>query len=151
MNRRSFRLCLTAVISFIAGFLWSPIAIGVWKAQFVTPVHRQRQKEAYSFFYRTMLGLFEGTYGPENGFISQEAMNIYKKYRDRLGIKCRVHLEEDSAGDFVGEAFFPSGDLFRVEIRRIDECLVLAWFHPEDWDRLLRELRPNIEHDNKQI
>ncbi len=132
---RSSRLCITAAICFIAGFLCSPVVIGAWKARFVAPVKRQQEREAYSFFYKTMLELFEGTYNPENGSISKGDLDIYKEFEDRLGGMCQVRLERDSAGDFVGYAFFPSGDVFEVAVRRIEGSWHLNYF-PRNWRQL---------------
>ena len=117
MSRSSFRACLMAAIYFVGGFLCSPIVIGVWKANFVTPAHRQQEKDAYSFFYRTMMELSKGNYDPESGLVREDALNDYKKYADQLGGMCQIHLERDSADNFVGQAFFPSGDIFHTENR----------------------------------
>lgn len=139
MSRSFSRVCLTAVLSFIVGFLCSPVVIGLWKGQFVAPVELQRYKEAHAFFYKTMIELFEGTYNSEDGYISQkphDIPNIYKEYAERLGGKCVVHLEKDSLDDFVGQAFFPSGDVFDVTVARIDGRWKLVDFHHWNWNRL---------------
>ena len=89
-------------------------------------------------FFKTMIGLFEGTYNPEDGYISQkphDIPNIYKEYAERLGGKCVVHLEKDSVADFVGQAFFPSGDVFDVTVARIDGRWKLIRFNHWNWSR----------------
>ena len=151
MSKSFTRACLTGVICFVVGFLCSPVVIGVWKANFVTPLHRQREREAYSFFYREMFELFEGTYNPQSRFVSEDALNDYKKHADRLGSVCQVHLGQDSAGNFVGRAFFPSGDVFDVEVFRSHEHLELTRFFPRDWSQLWAEtLRFYGVSDTKQ-
>ena len=139
MSRSFSRACLVAAIYFIAGFLCSPIAIGIWKAHFVAPVQRQQQEEAYAFFYRTMIELSEGTYNPESGFVREDALNDYKKYADRLGGMCQIHLGRDSADNFVGKAFFPSGDIFDIYVFRGKERLMLLSFFHRNWESVWRE------------
>jgi hypothetical protein len=133
------RMRLKAAIWFVAGFLCSPVVIGVWKAHFVIPVQHQQRYEAYAFFYRTMAELFEGTYSAESGSVREDALGDYKKYADRLGGMCQVHLGKDSAGSFVGQAFFPSGDIFDVAVVRSSGRLYLTLFLPRNWKPLWAE------------
>jgi len=147
MKKRSFYLAIA--ISFIAGTIFWPMAL-VLLSKLERPGLYQRKKEAYSFFYRTMNELFEGTYNSEEGSVSQDALETFKEYKAWLGGKCRLVIGDDSSGYFGGEAFFPSGDIFYVVIVRKDERMVLERFHPEDWERLWRDLMPQNERDSKQ-
>jgi hypothetical protein len=139
MSRSFFLVGLTVVLCFVAGFLCGTITIKVWKARFVVPVQRKQEWEAYSFFYKTMLELSKGTYNPETDSVSEDVLNEYKKYADRLGGKCQVHLEKDSAGGFIGEVFFPSGDIFEVGVARIGGHLYLNLFLSRNWKQLWME------------
>ena len=150
MNKSLYRLCLTAAIAFIAGAVFVLIAIVVWKSHF-EPNRSQRQREAYAFFYKTMHELFEGTFNPEEGSVSTDALETFKKYESRLGDKCRLFIGDDSSGYFGGIAFFPSGDSFYVVIVRMDEHMVLKMFNPEDWERFWMDVMPRTENDNKQL
>ncbi|MHC4170325.1 MAG: hypothetical protein ACYSWQ_25570, partial [Planctomycetota bacterium] len=136
MSRLRSRACLTVAISFIVGFLCSPVVIGLWKGQFVAPVELQRRTEAHSFFYRTMIELFDGTYNPEEGFVRQDALDTYDEYADRFGGMCLAHLYEDSGGGFNGDAFFPSGDVCEVAIRKLEGHWHLTYFRPRNWSLL---------------
>jgi hypothetical protein len=139
MSRFFSRARVTAAIYFIVGFLCSPVVIGVWKAHYVLPGQDRQRAEAYSFFYRTMIELFAGIYNPESGFVSEDALNDYKKYADRLGDMCQVHLGKDSAGNFVGQAFFPSGDVFDIEVFRSNKRLKLTNFFHRNWESVWRD------------
>lgn len=150
MNKSLCQLCLTATIAFITGAVFVLIAIVVWKSHF-EPNRPQRQREAYSFFYKKMHELFEGKFNPEEGSISTDALETFKEYKSRLGDKCRLFIGDDSSGYFDGIAFFPSGDCFYVVIVRIDDRMVLERFHPDDWERFWMDVMPRTEHDRKQL
>ena len=86
MNKSYKNLCListTSLISFIIGVALGPLVVGVF-LELIFPRHSQEQ-EAKAFFYRTMNALFEGTYNPEDGSVSPQFMNAFKKYEPRLG------------------------------------------------------------------
>lgn len=134
MNMRISRYFVVGVICFALGFLFGMVFITIHRARHIKPEERQREREAYTFFYKTMNELSEGTYNPESGFVHQDALNEYKKYADRLGGMCQVHLGKDSAGNFVGKAFFPSGDIFDVEVFRNHEGMMLSFFFYRDWN-----------------
>ena len=139
MNRQVFRLFIVAVICFVIGVLFGIVATTLHRTRVVIPEQRQRETEAYTFFYKTMNELSKGTYNPESGFVRRDALNDYKKYADRLGGMCQVHLGKDSAGGFVGKAFFPSGDIFEVGVVRSGGRLYLICFFPRNWKQLWAE------------
>ena len=145
MNKSLFRLCLI----FIAGTVFIHIAIIAHKSYFATK-QSQRQREAYTFFYKTMHEYFEGNYNFEEGSVSPEALETFKEYESRLGDKCRLFIGDDSSGYFGGIAFFPSGDSFYVVIDQIDNRMVLEMFHPEDWEKFWKDVIPRAENDSKQ-
>jgi len=139
MNRRISRYFVVSLVCFALGFLFGIVAITAHRTRHVEPEERQRESEAYTFFYRTMNELSKGTYDPESGFVRQDALDSYKKYADRLGGMCQVHFGKDSAGGFVGKALFPSGDIFEVEVVRSGGRLYLICFFPRNWKQLWAE------------
>jgi hypothetical protein len=152
MNKQISRLFIVAVICFVIGVLFGIVAMTLHRTRVVIPEQRQRETEAYTFFYRTMIELSEGTYNPESGFVRQDVLNEYKKYADRLGGMCQVHLGKDSAGNFIGKAFFPSGDIFDVEVFRNNEGLMLSFFFHRNWESVWRETLDwyRISHTNQR-
>lgn len=141
MNKSVFALCLiTAVVSFIAGLSLALLSYFVFSLASLPDARAQlsRRTEANSFFYTTMHALFEGTYSPQDGSISQQALNTFREYESRLGDKCWAYIGDDSSGYHGGKAFFPSGDIFDLVIMRDGERLVLKYFTHEDWERLWR-------------
>jgi len=151
MNKSLFRLCLTAAVAFIAGTIFMPMGL-VLMSKLERPGRYQQKKEAYSFFYRTMNELFEGTYNPEEGSVSPDALETFKKYGPRLGGKCRLFISDDESGYFDGIAFFPSGDCFSVVVLRInDDRMVLKSFYPLDWEEFWMRVMPRTENDSKRL
>jgi len=128
MKRLASKLYQPAVfiISFAAGFAFYHYSIRIWDPVYQgneltnTQVENLR-KEAVSFFYQTMPELFEGTYDPKEGYISDEALNTFNKYESRLEPRCRLIDVYFYYGVFFSEALFPSGDRFEVTMRKIDE------------------------------
>ena len=145
------RLCFTAAVAFIAGVLVLPvtlISLSILKG----PSLQKQQKEANSFFYRTMHELFESNYNPEEGTVSKDALQTFKEYGPRLGNKCRLFIYDDwysrnkqKTGYFGGPAFFPSGDVFDVGIERMGERFVLKKLRPGVWEPFWMEIMHNIE------
>lgn len=152
MNKSLCRLCLITTIAFIAGAVFVLIAIVVWKSHF-EPNRSQRKGEAYAFFYKTMHELSEGKFNPEEGSVSTDALETFKKYESRLGDKCWLSIGDGSSGYFEGVAFFPSGDIFCVEIMRVRKHLLLKSFELENWELLWKDIlyRYRIERDRKQL
>ncbi len=135
------RLCFTAVVAFIAGILFVPSTLFSLN-KLSGPSLQQQQKEANYFFYRTMHALFEGTYNPEEGTVSKDALEIFKEHGPRFGDKCKLFIYDDwfsrnrqKAGFFCGPVFFPSGDMYSVEIERMGEHFVLKKLSPADWEQ----------------
>ena len=99
-----------------------------------------------------MRELFEGSYNPVEGSISEDALETFKEHEPRFGDKCRLVISNDPysrsrrrTGYFAGEAFFPSGDHFYVVIVRTGERFVLERFEPWDWELLWMEIMSDTE------
>ena len=155
MGKSFSRACITAVAFFIVGFLCSPVAIGIWRGRYVLPVQRQQHREAHTFFYRAMVELFGGTYDPEDGHISEKPhnniLNVYEEYGERLGGMCFARLDEGSGGGFVGEAFFPSGDVFEVAVQRIEGRWHLTYFRRWNWKLLWASTLDRYDVSDKKL
>jgi len=137
MNKSNKTLCLISaisVISFIVGVAVAPLAIGMFLELFF-PNRLSQEKEAKAFFYRTMDALFEGSYNPEEGSVSPEFMNAFKKYESQLEKKCRLYIFDSSSGHYECFAFFPSGDVFVLAIELINDRWILYGFNLIDWDK----------------
>ena len=139
MNKSIFKLCITAVVSFIAGIVLTTLAFNIARwVESNTKATRQNNQtiKANAFFYSTMHAFFEGTYSSEDGSISQEALRTFSKYESKLGDKCWVDFGDEESGYHWGMAFFPSGDIFEVIIIPVGERFVLNSFTHLDWERL---------------
>lgn len=150
MNRS---ICLTAAVSFIAGIIFAPAAFMLLN-QLRTPGRYRQKSEAVSFFYSTMHALFEGTYNPEDGSVSPEALKKFREYEPQLGDKCRLFIVDGTPpGYYESLAFFPSGDIFDVVIRKTSQGLILDVFYPRDWEKFWRSVLYDydIERDNKKL
>ena len=112
----------------------------------------KQQKDVRKFFYNAMFKLLEGTYNPEEGVISQDALDTFKKYEHQLGGKCQLFISDDSysrrlqlTGNFNCIAFFPSGNIFYVKIVQIEKNLFLksltsgSW--ETEWMEIMREIK----------
>jgi len=142
MNKSVLKVCVTAVVSFVAGIVLTTLAFNVvrWVESSHEATRRHKQRiEANAFFYRTMHALFQGTYSSEDGSISQEALNAFRRYESTLGGKCWAYIGDEESGYHWGMAFFPSGDIFEVIILGDGERFVLTSFDHEDWERLWRD------------
>jgi VanZ family protein len=114
-------LYFTAMISLIAGILVVPVAsmsLTLLKGSLF-----QRQQAARYFFYTTMCKLFEDDFDLEEGSLSEEALETFKKHKTQLEDKCKFVINNypynqsrQRTGYFTGLAVFPSGDLFSVVI-----------------------------------
>lgn len=145
------RLCFTAAVGFVAGVLMLPLTV-IPLSMLRGPDLQEKQKEASSFFYRTMNELFQSTYNPEDGTVSKEALAILNERAPSLGGKCWLFIYDDwysqqrqRKGYFFGPAFFPSGDMFEVEIERAGEGFVLKQFKPGNWESAWQEMMTNSE------
>jgi VanZ family protein len=151
-------LCFTAVVAFTAGALIGPAALFL-VGRIGGPNLQQQQKHARHFFYKTMHELFEGTYNPEQGTVSQDAMDTFRKFESELGGKCQLFIYDDwysrnmqRNGYFNGPAFFPSGDVFHVGLQRTNEHFVLKEFNPVEWDQgWEEEIHKSKEFYNKSL
>lgn len=141
------RLCFAIAVAFIAGVLVYPVTL-ILLNTFIGPNLQKEQKAAYSFFYGTMNELFQGNHKPEEGTVSKEALKTFNEHRHRLGDKCWLFiysdwysLERQKKGHFFGPAFFPSGDMFEVEMKRSDQGFVLKRLTPGDWESAWMEMK----------
>jgi VanZ family protein len=145
------QFCFTAATAFIAGVLVVPVA-SISLSILTGPSLFQRQQAARYFFYSTMCELFEGGYDPEEGSISENALETFREYRPRLGDKCSLsicnypyNLSRQKVGYFDGAAFFPSGDSFQVLIVRTGSRFVIERFEHWDWDTIWSEVLSDAE------
>jgi len=132
MKRESTTLCLVSAISFIAGVIVGPFAMMIL-FELISP---NREPQARSFFYRTMNELFEDTYNTEEGSVSPEFLEAFKKYESQLGKKCHLHIFDGTSGYYECFAFFPLGDVFSLAIILENDSWKLYGFDPVEWDPL---------------
>jgi len=69
MNKSVFKLCLTAVVSFVAGIVLATLAFNIarWIKSNAKATRRNNQTiNANDFFYSTMHAFFEGIYSSED-------------------------------------------------------------------------------------
>ena len=131
MKKLVSRLCIVAVIFFffIAGLAFGYVSFLITNPHFREPNRYQLEElihEAHSFFYKTMYELFEGTYNPKDGYVSQYTLESFEKYRSRLEPRCRLVNVGEGYGSFYGEVFFHSGDKFEVTMKKSDKGWVLG-------------------------
>jgi hypothetical protein len=129
MRRSIYWLCIVSVIVlfFIIGFASGFISLLRTDPHFQEPERYQKLvHEAKSFFYKTMYELFDGTYNPEGGYVSQSALDSFKKYRSNLEPICRLVNIYEGYGVFYGEVFFPSGDNFEVTMKKSEKGWILG-------------------------
>jgi VanZ family protein len=138
-------LCFTAVVAFAAGILIVPATLFSMNKIGGSSL-KEQQKEARHFFYRTMYKLFEGKYNPEEGIVSKDALQIFNEHRHQLGNKCKLFIYDDwfsrnrqKAGFFIGLVFFPSEDMYSVEIERKDGSFILKKLSLADWEQDWKE------------
>jgi hypothetical protein len=140
MKRETRNLCLISAISFIVGVAVVPLAVGALGAVvgfsgFFFTNRQSQEQEAKAFFYRTMNAIFEDTYNPEEGSVSPQFMDAFKKYEPQLEKKCRLYIFDSSSGHYECFAFFPSGDVFVLAIELINDRWILYGFNLIDWDK----------------
>lgn len=128
-----------SAVSFIVGVAVVPLAVGavgavVGFSGFFFTNRQSQEQEAKSFFYRTMNAIFEDTYNSEEGSVSPQFMDAFKKYEPQLGEKCRLYIIDGKSGYYECIAFFPSGDVFGLAIILENESWILYGFDPVDWD-----------------
>ncbi len=154
MNKQLSSLYLTAIISFIVGIIIGIVAMILIIATVDAPRLYRQKREAVSFFYSTMHALFEGTYNSEDGSVSPEALKKFREYEPQLGDKCRLFIVDSTPpGYYESLAFFPSGDIFDVVIRKTSQGLILDFFYPRDWEKFWRSVLYDydIERDSKKL
>jgi hypothetical protein len=137
------------VISFVLGIMAFPIAM-TCLTRIEAPMWQQQEREAIFFFYRTMHSLFQAKYTSENGSISQQALETFGEYRDRLGSKCQLFVVDRMCDDYKAVAFFPSGDVFYVIIARQEGHWVLDWLYPGNWEDMWGSVLSDIAIDANQ-
>ncbi len=139
MNKSVSRLCLTAAVAFIAGIIFAPMAF-IALSKLKAPGRYQQQRDAVSFFYKTMHALFEGTYSAEEDWVSPDALKKFREYETQLGDKCELFIVDSTPGYYECVAFFASGDIFRLVIVRRGQNWVLDGFYSRDWERFWRDV-----------
>jgi len=137
MKRETTNLYIISAISFFAGMVVGLFAMIVF-FELILPNRYQREQEAKSFFYRTMNAIFEDTYNSEEGSVSPQFMDAFKKYEPQLGKKCRLYIIDSHTDYYECIAFFPSGDVFTLQIALENESWILYGFNPVDWDSFWR-------------
>lgn len=147
MKREAETLCLISIfslISFIAGIVVGPFAMIIF-FELISP---NREQQAKSFFYRTMDELFEDTYNTEESPVSPEFMEAFKKYEPQLGKKCHLHIFDGTSGYYECFAFFPSGNVFVLQIVSMDDKWKLYGFNPCDWDSVWSHAIRTFQNSN---
>ena len=139
MKRETQNLYIMAAVSFIADVAVVPLAVmasgaAVGFLGFFSTNRQSERQQAEAFFYRTINALFEGTYDANEGLVSPEFMNALKKYEPQLGKKCRLYIIDSTPGYYECFAFFPSGDVFTLQIVLMNGNWKLYGFHQRDWD-----------------
>ena len=91
--------------------------------------YKKQVHEARSFFYTTVYELFDDKYNPEDGYVSQYVLDSFKKYRTNLEPICRLVNVYETYGVLSGEVFFPSGDNFKVALKKSEKGWILGGLH----------------------
>lgn len=157
MKKQIFLLFLCSAISLIVGFALCFVVGRKARTQRVNEYRRieELKKEASSFFYKTMRELYEGTYNPKNGYVSLDDLERFKKYRPKLEPKCYLSKIDEAYGNFFGFAFFPSGDAYEVNMKKIDNDWKLTDFHFKNgysfWHSLQSDKDPNTRDSHPLI
>jgi hypothetical protein len=143
MKRETKNLCIISAISFIAGVAVVPLAVMTLGAVvgffgFFSTNRQSQELRAKAFFYRTMNAIFEDTYNSEEGSVSPEFMDTFKKYEPQLGKKCRLYIIDSHSDYYECFTFFPSGDVFSLQIELMNDKWKLYGFNPWDWDSFWR-------------
>ena len=149
MKKRSF--CLAIAFSFIVGIMCGPLVLFLL-IKLKAPGDYLQKREATSFFYNTMYELFEGTYDPEEGSVSEVFLEQFEEHKPQLGGKCKLFIIDSTPGYYECYVFFPSGDISKLVIDRRDGRGELKGFYLQDWDRLWKDTldRYDILRDSDQ-
>lgn len=144
MKRETTNLCIVSAMSFIVGVAVAPLAVGALGAvvgfsAFFFTNRQSQEREAKAFFYRTMNAIFEDTYNAREGSVSPQFMDAFKKYEPQLGKKCRLYIIDSHSGYYECFTFFPSGDVFSVQIELMNDKWKLYGFNTWDWDYFWRD------------
>lgn len=152
MNRLVSRLLLTIaiIISFIFGYafyhysvtIWDPVYMGLEQTN--SEVEKFRQ-EAIPFFYRTMKELFEGTYDPNDSYVSKYALYTFNQYKSRLEPRCRLINIYFYDAALLSEVLFPSGERFNVDMRKTDKGWLLNSMDHLSSEHIYRDLQLDNE------
>ena len=126
MNKQLSSRYLTAIISFIIGIIIGIVALILLMAKVDAPRRYQQKREAISFFYSTMHALFEGTYNPEEGSVSEAFLEKFEEHKLQLGGKCKLFIIDSTPGYYECYVFFPSGDIIKLVIDRRDVYLLIS-------------------------
>lgn len=73
--------------------------------------------------------LYSGTYNPEDGYISKNAIDNFKEYKSKIEPRCRLVRVRETYGVINGEVFFPSWGNFHVILSKTDKGWILDTFN----------------------
>jgi hypothetical protein len=90
-----------------------------------------------------MRELYEGTYNPEDGYVSQSAYESFREFKSKLEPQCHLTNIDENYGTFSGYVFFPSEDVFIVEMKRFEEKWRLITFHRVNTQTFWTNFEPN--------
>jgi hypothetical protein len=143
MRKSSFQFRVPAIaVSFVAGLVvasivWLLVMGFLWGADKPVRKRVRENEEATAFFYRTAHAIFEGTYSPEDGLISERALRAFRENASKHGNKCYVKVYDNESGYHGGVVFFPSGDIFHIIITpRPEHNFEITHFGGMNWDLL---------------
>lgn len=149
MRRSITNICFIALIAYFAGAIVGATVLIQWRSN--DRKKRSEQKgQAFTFFYKTMNDLFEGTYNPQDDAIYKDALKEFRKYEPRLGKKCLLYIGDANPSYYEGTAIFPSGDLFYVYISRMGKRYEIIRLRHEDWDGRWRHMLDLCEIEPKE-
>lgn len=96
-----------------------------------------REREAYSFFDTTMQSVFDDSCEPEPGLISPEALDAVEEYGLQRDGACYLLILQRHFGGMWhdGVVFFPSGNVFEVQLLTSAQGFRIAALTPVSWDR----------------
>ncbi|MBN2182111.1 MAG: hypothetical protein JW715_09370 [Sedimentisphaerales bacterium] len=153
MKKQIFLLFLCSAISFIIGFALCFIAEETARIRRANENRRieKLKTEASSFFYKTMRELYEGTYNPENVCLPSDELERFKEYRPKLEPKCYLSKLDFAYDTYSGFAFFPSGEAYEVNMKKIDNDWKLTHFFLKKgylfWHNLQLNKEPELNRE----
>ena len=137
MKRSIARLCIVffIIFAFFVGNRLGYLAAALKKQSDepnryqVEELIKNEIREARYFFYKTMNEFYSGTYDPEDGYISQNAIDNLKEYKSKIESRCRLVSVRETYGVINCEVFYPSGANFHVILSKTDKGWILDTFN----------------------